>query len=202
MYAKALVLNNKPKKAILALKIIAKVFTPHYNLQYTLALQKAESVYELITTNFIINTMNSTNNEFFNNKEFFHKDSDEYDAPVPELQRYKEKKYENQGKFASFRKVSLNINDKDDDFIDQNIEFFVENPVETQFIPISVSSSPKFLYLIAKISASCNLCIEDGLCALEDYLFLLNFSKNPEKKASNLEKSYQLQKTLTNNLKA
>ena len=37
----------------------------------------------------------------------------------------------------------------------------------------SISSKPKFLYLIGKFAAISSISIEDGLCAIEDYLNLI-----------------------------
>ena len=196
LYAKALVANRKPAKAIVVLKCIAKMFTPspYANIQYTRTLQKAKNISEIVNPCMSHwGIYDSYKSSFTNNREFTTRVIGEDDAPVPEAKEFSKRRVERtitQGT-QCYRKIVLEINLQEDDEINEKIEFLPRNSSENQFLAISVCSKPSFLYVLAKISMKFNIAIDDGICAIKDYLELLRFEKD-EKKAERLRKKAEV----------
>ena len=178
LYAKALVHNKKPAKAIIVLKAIAKVFTPmpYANIVYTRTLQKAKTVLQLLNPQDInVCLYDSYKNSFANIRDFSSKIIDAADAPQPDTQEFKGRRPERtvtEG-LRCFKKICINLDYGEDEKIDENFLLIPELSNTNGFIAISVCSNSKFLYLLAKIALKYNICIEDGKCAIQDYIELL-----------------------------
>lgn len=202
LYAKSLIANNKPCKAILVLKCISKLFTPmpYANIEYTRTLQKANNIIQLLdpyTNNYAL--YDSYKGSFTNIKETPVKKYEEDDAPVPQTKNFKGRR---PGRkltegIQCFSKFSLEINEKNDDEIDDRADFVSQSIEANQFIGISVCSNPKFLYILAKVAARSKTGIDDGICAILDYLELLKFEKNMEKAARLQKKAEEIHSALT-----
>ena len=199
LYAKALAANKKPAKAIIALKGIAKVFTPmpYVNIIYTRTLQKAKTIAQLLNPQCSnLSIYDSYKSSFANIRDFASIVIGEADAPQPASQEYQGRRLERtetEGQ-RCFKKTCITINaDEDDDKIDQNLPITPEIPNANTFAGISVCSNPKFLYLLAKIAIKYNICLEDGKCAIIDYLELLKFEKNPQKIEKKQRKAEKIQ---------
>lgn len=198
-YAKALVKNCKPVKAILILKSIAKIFTPmpYLSLPFTRTLQRACTVQQLkdpSTVNFHV--YESYRHSFSSARELSSKLIDDQDAPVPEFGFSQRRlgKTLTQGieKFQKFFVYS--VGDSQDDL--ENIEIIPQEKNEDGFNGISVYSNPKFLYLIGKYCLKFQIMINDGICALKDYMEIIKLRKQTSKAAAKLAKSENVLKLL------
>jgi hypothetical protein len=58
----------------------------------------------------------------------------------------------------------------------EKVNNIMRNCEKGSFNGYAVSSDPKILYLIGKIAARAGVLIEDGLCAIEDYISVLQNS--------------------------
>lgn len=201
LYAKALIANKKPAKAIIVLKCISKVFTPipYANIEYTKALQKANSISDILSPNSdILQIYDTYKNSFNNPREVSFKIIDEKDAPVPEIQTDKKKTIEktlSQG-MQTYKKFSIDVSDNYHDQPDESVTLISDIQVGNNWEGISICSKPKFLYLIGKLSLKSNMFIEDGICAIKDYVELLKFMKNQQKKQIRLQKAEKIHSAL------
>ena len=193
LYSKIMIKNNKPGKAILILKLIAKVLPPipFASIQYTKFLQRAKDLQELanahINTTESINTYNfsSYKNSFiestFEVRDLSYKVIAEEAAAFPAINL----------KFAarrSHRIVTERVSDvkvycKKKTQDEKGIEHDEKKEAsailagkEASFL--SVCSDPLFLYKIGKIAAKFNVLLHDGICAIRDYIELLKFEKD------------------------
>ncbi|OMJ84136.1 hypothetical protein SteCoe_14828 [Stentor coeruleus] len=194
LYAKSLVKNGKPQKAILILKSIAKVFTPlpFINIPFTRALQRATSVEQLMNPSSLhFHLYDTYKSSFTSIREFGTKVIDENDAPVPEIQEFKGRRMQRTATegLSSFKKFFVFLNNMSDDVDGESTGFMPTNPQENNFVGISIYSKPKFLYLIAKTTLKYNIYVEDGICAIKDYMEILKFRSNSAKTAVRANKA-------------
>jgi tetratricopeptide (TPR) repeat protein len=205
-YAKSLVKNGKPKKAILVLKIISKVFTPfpYINIGYTRALQRAANVQQLIDPQAMnFHTYDLYKSSFTTIREFSQRLLEENDAPMPDLGGFKGRRAERTAtegimKYKQFF-VYLNENQESECEVPNQIELNV-NSNEEDFIGISVYSNPKFLFLIAKYAYKFNVCVQDGICAIKDFLEVLEFRNKGKKYGVMVKKAEKMLKFLSENI--
>ena len=163
---------------------------PYANIVYTRTLQKAKTVLQLLNPQDInVCLYDSYKNSFANIRDFSSKIIDAADAPQPDTQEFKGRRPERtvtEG-LRCFKKICINLDYGEDEKIDENFLLIPELSNTNGFIAISVCSNSKFLYLLAKIALKYNICIEDGKCAIQDYIELLKFEKN----SKNVEKNQQ-----------
>jgi hypothetical protein len=199
-YDKALVKNCKPSKAILVLKSIAKIFTPipFMSLPFTRTLQRASSVQQLkdpSTVNFHV--YDSYKHSFSSARELNFKLIDDQDAPVPETGMFGQRrlgKTLTQGveKFQKFFVFSQETSH--DDF--ENLELIPQVQGE-EFTGISVYSKPRFLYLIGKYALRFQTMVNDGVCALKDFLEITRAKKQSPSVLNQLAKAENVLKLLS-----
>lgn len=200
-HAYSLFHNSKPLKALTLLKCLGKTFPylPYTFTPYIQQLRKATCIEHLgtaaerasqISVNyeetsyqfeniFTPNYLQSLNENKLNNQEICRELMQE-DCVITEtgssvglkivnlsevFNRYKNSKESSMGSMTS-EKV-------------YNVMKSYENH---SFSGYSISSKTKFLYLIAKFASIASVCIEDGLCAIEDYLNLLQSYPKKKKK--------------------
>ena len=196
IYSKVLVKNSKPGKAILVLKCIAKLLPPipFADIKYTKLLQRANSMQELTTAHIeSLESMNAYNystykNSFvfttYNVREFSQKLIADEPAPIPETsdqmhylrktQRTITEKISSPRVYTKRRTVEI----KDETETKEIMILGVSIPNLEQFRGFSICSDIMFLYKIAKISFNFNISLQDGLCAINDYIELLRFEKD------------------------
>ena len=209
LYSKIMVKSNKPGKAILILKLIAKILPPipFASIQYTKFLQRAKDLQDLANAHMnnteSINTYNfsSYKNSFidstFEVRDLSYKIIAEEAAAFPAINL----------KFAARRstriaterisdvKVYCKKKTQDEKVIehdDKKETSAIMAGKEASFL--SVCSDPLFLYKIGKIAAKYSVMLHDGLCAVKDYIELLKFEKDRTKAffwASKAEKVYR-----------
>jgi hypothetical protein len=203
LYAKSLGKNGKPQKAILILKSIAKVFTPlpYVNIPYTRALQRATTIEQLMNPSSLNYHLYDTYKSSFTSiREFGTKVIDENDAPVPEVQEFKGRRVQRTATegLSSFKKFFVFLNNMSDDDIGDHSGFMPVNNEENNFVGISIYSKPKFLYLIAKTSLKFHVYIDEGICAIKDYMEILRFRNNNPQTEVRLNKAETVYSYLCN----
>lgn len=196
LYAKILVKNNKPGKAILVLKCLAKLLPPipFTDISYTKILQRAKTIQDLTSINIeVLETMNTYNysgykNSFittsYNAREFSQKLIAEEAAPLPNcaIKAYNCRKAQRTVTERLFtpkryeKKRTLEANAEEE--IKELTILGVSIPNLLDFRGFSICSDPKFLYKIGKISAEFRIFFQDGLCAITDFIELLKFEKD------------------------
>ena len=212
IYAKILIKNNKPGKAILVLKCMAKLLPPlpFANIPYTTLLKRAKNLQDLalaysenlvsIQTYTYSTYKNSFITPMSDAREFSHKIIGEEAAPLPTLlPKYIQRRSE---RIMSEKLYSLRVykkkktqgedSDSDNEEKKENTILGVSIPNLTEFKSLSYCSDPTFLYKIAKIASKYNICIHDGFCAIKDYIEFLKFEKDKVKREILLEKSEKL----------
>ena len=205
-YAKAVAKNGKPNKAILVLKAIAKVFTPlpYVSIPYTRALQRASNVKELIEPSLMqFHLYEAYKSSFTTIRDFSQKLIEENDAPMPESGSFKGRRAERtltEG-MVKYQQFYLYLNEGQDDEIGPTSSIIKNNPEnEEDFIGISVYSNPKFLFLIAKFAYKFNICGEDGICAIKDFLEIVNFRNKGKKYDTLVRKAEKMLKLLSESI--
>ena len=210
IYSKVLVKNSKPGKAILVLKCLAKLLPPmpFVDITYTKLLQRANSMQDLTTAhNQYLESMNAYNystykNSFifttYNVRDFSQKLVSEEAAPIPEFatkinhfrksQRTITENILNPVRYTKRRTVEV----KDEIESKEVTILGVSIPNLMEFRGFSICSETIFLYKIAKISLEFNINLQDGLCAINDYLELIRFEKDLTFKEKQIIKATKL----------
>jgi tetratricopeptide (TPR) repeat protein len=216
LYAKIMVKNNKPGKAILILKLIAKVLPPipFASIQYTKFLQRAKDLQELANAHIncgeSLNTYNfsSYKNSFidstFEVRDLSYKLIAEEAAAFPGMSL----------KFASRRsqrivtervsdtKVYCKKKTQDEKVIeneDRKEYSAISSGKEINFL--SVCSDPLFLYKIGKIAVKHNVMLHDGVCAIKDFIELLKFEKDRAKAFASAQKAEKIYREICTKIK-
>ena len=215
LYAKILKKSNKPGKAILVLKCMAKVLPPipFANIPYTNLLKRAKSIHDLAIaySDSVVLTQthaytyaystykNSFITPLYDAREFSHKIIGEETAPLPMvLPKDKQRRPE---RLLSERVIDLKHYHKkktheatEFDFEDKKDQTLlgIAIPSINEFRSLSFCSDPIFLYKISKISIQHNICIQDGFCAIKDYIELLKFEKDEIKRAKLTKKAEKI----------
>mmetsp|Transcript_4459 Transcript_4459/g.4299 ORF Transcript_4459/g.4299 Transcript_4459/m.4299 type:complete len:603 (+) Transcript_4459:650-2458(+) len=201
LYADILAINNQAAKAINLLKCLAKVFPPlpFAEVPYTKTLKKAKTVDDLANASATaMETSRSYNYTNYRNSqanilsgEYFESFLKEQSQPgIPQEGTLASKIVEDEaGEEISPLERRLSTNENWLKSLSHKIEenrssrkMPLEVPKQTNSVLFSLYSDPKFLYKIGKISVMHRQSIEDGLCAIEDFLTLLKFSQSNKKK--------------------
>lgn len=215
IYSKILVKNDKPGKAILILKLLAKVLPPmpFANINYTKLLQRAQNLQDLTSAHLkTLQSCNTYNYSSYKNsylersidpREFSQGLIGEEGAPMPFVteEKIKERGSERRvsEQFRQFKiyskKITFNDRDIETEEKKENIyEAFLVPPRE--FKLLTVCSDFTFLYKIAKIAFVYNVSHHDGICAIYDYIELIKFERDNEKKIKMMEKADKLKSQL------
>ncbi|OMJ90487.1 hypothetical protein SteCoe_7191 [Stentor coeruleus] len=218
LYAKILVKNDKPGKAILILKLLAKVLPPipFANINYTKILQRAQNLQDLTSAHLkSLHSCNTYNYSTYKNsyiercidpREFSHGLIGEEGAPMPIATEVKIKERGGERRvseqFSQFKvyskKITYNDRDIETEEKKENIyEAFLVPPRE--FKLLTVCSDFTFLYKIAKIAYFYNVSHHDGICAIYDYIELLKFERDNEKRNKMMEKAEKIKRQFNAN---
>lgn len=214
LYAKVILRNNKPGKAILILKLIAKILPPipFASIQYTKYLQRAKDLQDLASAHVFksesLNTYNfsSYKNSFIDSscevRDMSYKIIAEEAAPLPALTL----------KFASRRServvteraydVKLYYKKKTQQDKELDIDLKKEQAPSKDLKTLSVCSDPIFLYKIGKIALKYNILLHDGVCAIRDYIELLKFEKDKSKALSQALKAEKIYREICGKIKS
>jgi len=177
LYADVLSITATPADAIILLKCLAKVFPPlpFAEIPYTKTLKRAKNLDEL---------------EAACNK------------AIESTKSYS---------YTNYRNTQANILSEDyfESYLSKNnVEYKFKGledkkskklPVQAQQLSndaFLVCSEPDFLYKIAKLSVKHHVHIDDGLCAIEDYLLLLKFNQRKKQKQFQRAKALYLKSFL------
>ena len=213
IYAKILVEAKKPGKAILVLKSLAKTLPPFpfVDIPYTKLLQRAKTIQDLtVAHSKIIDSYNAYSygtykNSFIdsesNPREFSKKLVDESDAPGPSMSpnnkfnkrrnnRLATEKFDGNGFYQ--KKSAFMEDSKQDDAKKNAMLMDISQRESPDMVEFTVCSDPIFLYKIAKVAMRYNICIQDGLCAIKDYLELLNNGRDKNKQEDRKNKALKL----------
>lgn len=203
-FAKALAHTGKPDKAIFLLKCLGKVFPdlPYMDLKYTKALSSASTVLDLVQAKYVDqdfrNSVHIVSNAYLTalaardvplflqekkdqaqiiyaadsiidsmilDASLLNSGFEEEKVPIrPTIHRYKEKR----NKIAEVNEIAS-----------QKFEVLLQKRNRATFLGFSLSSNPEFLYQIGKIALVNNIELDDGLCAIEDFLEII---ENPIKR--------------------
>lgn len=220
VYAKVMVKNNKPGKAILVLKCLAKVLPPlpFLEVKYTKLLQRAASIQDLTYASMqVVDSVNaycysSYKNSFVaanvNIRDFPQKLLVEEVAPLPISKGGKSsqarKKHRNITEFfGSPRRYGKRKSAEIKDMKEQKelTILGVTIPNLSDFKGFSICSQPLFLYKIAKIAEKFGMCLQDGLYAIADYEQLLKLEKDALFKEKRRKKVLRIKQSLEGKLK-
>ncbi|CAG9331649.1 unnamed protein product [Blepharisma stoltei] len=163
LYADVLSITATPADAIILLKCLAKVFPPlpFAEIPYTKTLKRAKNLDELEA---------ACNKAIESSKSY---------------------------SYTNYRNTQANILSEDyfESYLSKNnVEYKFKGledkkskklPVQAQQLSndaFLVCSEPDFLYKIAKLAVKHHVHIDDGLCAIEDYLLLLKFNQRKKQK--------------------
>lgn len=216
LYSKILLKNNKPGKAILILKCMAKVLPPmpFIDIPYTKLLRRAQNLQELASA--FAKDYESCNAYIYSNyknsfvgdvevREFSYRLVGEEAAPLPGnvQRRFKERRSERvpTGGFdvrTYTKKKSIEEKEKEKE---KNVILGVAIPDLSEFNSLSVCSDPTFLFKIAKIAINHNICMEDGICAIKDYVELLKFERDKKKREKMMVKAMKIRCALCQAIK-
>lgn len=215
IYAKVLIKNKKPGKAIMILKLLAKVLPPipFANITYTKLLRRAKNLQDLtLAHSLTLDSYNTYNygtykNSFidgaFEVRDFSQRFIAEEAAPLPSIMdnRFRERRAD--------RTVSEKVNEfriykkkkTQDEFEIENEEKKDNTLLGVQIPPrefksLTVCSDPSFLYKIGKIAAAHRVSVQDGICAINDFIELLKFEKDRFKRLEMLEKAEKVRSKL------
>lgn len=211
LYAKILLKNKKPGKAILILKLLAKVLPPipFVNIAYTKLLQRANNLQDLTSAHHLIlpsynayiysTYKNSFKEGSLDAREFSQRLIAEEAAPMPAvIEKFKQRRSDRtvSEKFHEFRMYSKKRTheDKEHEIEEkkENTLLGVQIPAAREFKALSICSDPIFLYKIGKIAMENRVSIQDGVCAINDYMELLRFEKDKHKRLKMLEKAQKI----------
>ncbi|CAG9320552.1 unnamed protein product [Blepharisma stoltei] len=227
LYSKILIYNKLHSKAIFVLKCLAKVFPPmpYVELPYTKYLQKATTYEELnsipngsfqaeeridIHQNFIP-SYKTWNREI--SVDFLDDEAAPKPIMSPPVLKNKRKAIKNFSDQYGRRKTSRKFDglsilieeekwsDDENEYYEEKVEFSSMPKPEKEFAGFSISSNPIFLYKIAKYSAKYRSNIDDGLYAVDEFITLLKFEKDEDKKEKILKKALHWKSILKNNKK-
>jgi tetratricopeptide (TPR) repeat protein len=219
LYADVLIKNSKPHKAILVLKCLAKVLPPipFVDIKYTKLLQRSKDIQDLTKAHTqILESMNAYvystyKNSFvssnYNPRDFSNKIISEEAAPVPELSEIKSTPRKHNRNNTTNQCVNRSQQKKKTaEFIQNKQEkdlkiLGVTIPNLLEFRGFSICSDSSFLYKIAKISIKFNICLQDGLCAIKDFIELIKFEKDSLVREKRKKKSVKIQKILIEKIK-
>lgn len=207
MYSKVLVKLRKPGKAILLLKSLAKLLPPFpfVDIHYTKALQRASSIHELTNAHEkIISSFNAYS--FANYKNSFIDSFADCRNFSKKLIEEDEQGEISPKKYIQRRGNRLATEKLDGCFYQKKVSFDVKEEKNNkglglpeikvtdnnEIMMFSICSETKFLYYIAKIAMRYNVCINDGIFAVSDYLELLKFEKSKESAEKNRQKALRL----------
>ena len=218
-YAYSLLYNSKPQKAIVLLKCLGKVFPflPFTFTPYISQLRKASciedleqaaerasevpasyeetsfSIENLFTPEYFLNI----NEKKLNNKEICNNLLQEESVFTENNSSIGMKSLnlsEVFNKYKTSRESSTSLASLNSEKVNNLIKFCERS----SFSGYSISSKIKFVYLIGKFASIASICIEDGLCAIEDYITLL---QNYPKKRKNEIKAMIIKSKLLVELK-
>ena len=213
IYAKILVEAKKPGKAILILKSLAKSLPPFpfVDVPYTKLLQRAKTIQDLtVVHSQIIDSYNAYSygtykNSFIdsesNPREFSKKLVEENDAPGPDLSPNNKFNKRRHNRLATeifdgngfYHKKNVFMEDIKHDETKRNEMLLDISPREnTDMVEFTVCSEPIFLYKIAKVAMRYSICIQDGLCAIKDYLELIKCERDKNKQEDRKTKALKL----------
>ena len=216
IYAKILQKNNKPGKAILILKCIAKVLPPmpFADIPYTKLLKRARNLQEL--SNFdtqFVETFNAYTYSTYKNsfttpmiepREFSEKLIAEEAAPVPITtpRMFRERRSERTSSYKLSRlKTYHKKNEEMGEVRKESTILGVRIPDFSKFKPLSVCSDPSFLYKIAKITINHNISLQDGIWAIKDYIELMKFERDKKRREKLMGKAKKVRAALHQILK-
>lgn len=220
LYARVLVKNNKPGKAILVLKCLAKLLPPmpFVDIKYTKLLQRAASIQDLTSAHDqVVDTLNAYSystykNSFmttcYNVREFSQKLIAEEAAPLPmstaakmnqfrKSQRTITEKYNNPRRYGKRKTAEFKEAEENKELTILGVTI----PNLMDFKGFSISSQPIFLYKIAKIAEKFGICLQDGLCAVVDYEQLLKLEKDALFREKQKKKVARVKNSLEKKLK-
>ncbi|CAG9333882.1 unnamed protein product [Blepharisma stoltei] len=205
-YAKILVILHKPDKAINILKCLAQALPSldRKGFQYTKTLKKAKNLQELLkvagsvnqlTGNYcyFIDKINYPSPIQFASPRHKHLTQTPTSQAVPQGAHHRRKstfsdrltKHKNCKRFDSLTINSIIADLEEDKQSPLNSEIPVMTPTsysQDNFCGLFVCSDVTFLYKIGKISANHKLFIEDGLCALDDFIEFLKYETQEDYK--------------------
>lgn len=191
LYAFTLMHNQKPYKGIILLKCLGKSFPyiPYTFIPYVQQLRKANCIEDLYDAveNALEASVNYTESSF---------QLDKILSPAL-VATYSEEKLSNQdicnkllNEDSIFTETNSSVGVKDisisgifnkyrnskasgsscNSFNSEKLKNLMKSYEQCYFVGYGISSNPKFLFAIGKISSICSVEIEDGLCAIEDYI--------------------------------
>lgn len=201
LYADILAANSQSQKAINLLKCCAKVFPPlpFAEIPYTKTLKKAKTLDDLNQasssaiessssynyTNYRNSQANILSGEYF--ESFLHDNpasgiSQEGELAAKIVAEDPEDISPLERRLSmTERKENKTLSNKLEDN-KKNRKMPVNIPKPSNSQAFSVCSDSTFLYKIGKIAVVYRICIEDGLCAIHDFLTLLKFDQSNHKK--------------------
>jgi tetratricopeptide (TPR) repeat protein len=183
-YAKALALNEKPGKAILILKCMAKLLPPlpFVNVNFTKFLQRAKSIQDLAQARSeSIETMNAYSFVMSaNNLRDFSQKVISEEIRVSSQNNNKKLARTNTQLFGSFRryKKQQTLEVKESEEAKESTLLGVSLPNLVEFRGFSICSCFKFLYRIGTVALKFRVNLQDGVAAIDDYLELLDVEKD------------------------
>lgn len=205
LYSDSLVRKQTPQKAILLLKCLAKVFPPlpFESIQYTKLLQKARTIQDLDMLNsvdhdtpnsvaYIESITNQRSPPGLKGRRLLIQqaiggNSQGRKVSFNEIKNHQQEIIHLREKMRRPKKyLTLSILTE---FENEEVEAILQSRGhinrnsglpngENAFVGFSICSDATFLYKIAKIAAIYNTNIEDGICAIHDYLILLVFERD------------------------
>lgn len=193
-YAKALALSNKPEKSIFLLKCIGKVVPelPYLEVRYTKALSNASTVSELleahsiyhyfhqsvhIVSNAYLNTLASQDVPLFLQEKrgqahvIYAADSVIESSCIDSVSHFSTLSNEDKNMRPAIHRSKENrAKAVKTSVVSQKFEDLLKIREKSGFVGFSLCSDPYFLLCIAKVSWKHGIDVSDGLCAVEDYL--------------------------------
>lgn len=215
-YAEILLKNKKPGKAIMILKLLAKVLPPipFANIAYTKLLQRAKNLQDLTLAHTLgLESYSAYNYSTYKNsfidgafevRDFSQRLIAEEAAPLPTImeKRFKERRADrtvservNEFRMYKKKKTQEDIEIGDEDKKDNTL-LGVNIQPSREFKSLTVCSDPIFLYKIGKISGKHRVSLQDGICAINDFIELMKFEKDRFKRLKMLEKAEKVRSQL------
>ena len=194
MYAYSLMQNTKPDKAIMLLKCLGKSFPfiPYTFMPYVQQLRKAsniEDLYEtaekaleasvnytdssfqldnLLKSGYVLNL----NEEKATNQDLCYKMIQEESIMTENTSSVGIKELNLSDVFNRYRSSKASGSSYNS-MNSEKLKSIMRTCEQNYFCGYSICSDPIFLYALAKIAAKAQIAVEDGLCAIEDYLRIL-----------------------------
>lgn len=169
LYADSLAFDSNPTEAILVLKSLAKVFPPlpFAEIPFTKTLKRSKNLEDL---------NNASGKSLETSKSYSYTNYRNTQANIL-----------NEDYFESYLGKSQNT-----DFNEKKSKRYPLKVPQLGTDGFLICSNVKFLYKIAKIAVKYHENIEDGLCAIEDYLMMLKFNQHKNKKKVQTAKALYL----------